>query len=334
MNSKTVLNKILTLLSLKSEANFTDAQDAEGSIFQSPNFDLGEDIVEVAEDGTTTPAADGIYTISFTSPEGEDITADVEVVDGKIHEISAAGEAEAEGETEAEPTEMADETIEEIPQQIQADPVNVPQTVKGIIAKGTLKAGKVDEKTVDHADYTHTTREDGKDLIDRLAEEEKTTDKTSDKTTTAPKGKVKKDAGQPAAPAKKANPLFDDQSEGADSEDEGQEMSDEKTVNDGAATKTADTEGGDLIDRIETLQARLDEMSKVIAKWEAMNPPVDSEVTDEEAGVKMSAEDEELPKLDGAPIDSKPNFNFSENKKNYGKKATDSQSSFLAKLYK
>jgi hypothetical protein len=311
MNSKTVLNKILTLLSLKSEANFTDAQDAEGSIFQSPNFDLGEDIVEVAEDGTTTPAADGIYTISFTSPEGEDITADVEVVDGKIHEISAAGEAEAEGETEAEPTEMADETIEEIPQQIQADPVNVPQTVKGIIAKGTLKAGKVDEKTVDHADYTHTTIEDGKDLIDRLAEEEKT-----------------------KTPAKKANPLFDDQSEGADSEDDGQEMSDEKTVNDGAATKTADTEGGDLIDRIETLQARLDEMSKVIAKWEAMNPPVDSEVTDEEAGVKMSAEDEELPKLDGAPIDSKPNFNFSENKKNYGKKATDSQSSFLAKLYK
>jgi hypothetical protein len=311
MNSKTVLNKILTLLSLKSEANFTDAQDAEGSIFQSPNFDLGEDIVEVAEDGTTTPAADGIYTISFTSPEGEDITADVEVVDGKIHEISAAGEAEAEGETEAEPTEMADETTEEIPQQIQADPVNVPQTVKGIIAKGTLKAGKVDEKTVDHADYTHTTREDGKDLIDRLAEEEKT-----------------------KTPTKKANPLFDDQSEGADSEDDGQEMSDEKTVNDGAATKTADTEGGDLIDRIETLQARLDEMSKVIAKWEAMNPPVDSEVTDEEAGVKMSAEDEELPKLDGAPIDSKPNFNFSENKKNYGKKATDSQSSFLAKLYK
>jgi len=44
-------------------------------------------------------------------------------------------------------------------------------------------------------------------------------------------------------------------------------------------------------------------------------------------------EDEELPKLDGAPIEE--GFKFSaENRKNYGKKVMDSQSSFLSKLYK
>jgi hypothetical protein len=65
---------------------------------------------------------------------------------------------------------------------------------------------------------------------------------------------------------------------------------------------------------------------------EAMMPPVDEEVDEE---VAMAAEDEEeLPKLDGAPTDEALKFTSETNRKNYGKKSKDAQSSFLSKLYK
>ena len=44
--------------------------------------------------------------------------------------------------------------------------------------------------------------------------------------------------------------------------------------------------------------------------------------------------EEELPKLDGAPIEEAMKFSAQNNNKNYGKKVENSQSSFLSKLYK
>jgi hypothetical protein len=40
----------------------------------------------------------------------------------------------------------------------------------------------------------------------------------------------------------------------------------------------------------------------------------------------------ELPKLDGAPVETKMSIEL--NKKNYGKKSMNTQDSFLSKLYK
>ena len=75
---------------------------------------------------------------------------------------------------------------------------------------------------------------------------------------------------------------------------------------------------------------------KKMAKMEeAMMPPLSSEVVQEEEGIKMAeVDEEELPKLDGAPIED-PNaiLRFETNRKNYGKKLQDPQSSFLSKLY-
>ena len=88
-----------------------------------------------------------------------------------------------------------------------------------------------------------------------------------------------------------------------------------------------------MADVVEKLAYRIEEMEKKMAKMDAMFPPVDSEVTDEVEGIKMSSE-EELPKLDGAPLE--PTVRFSADtihKPHYGKKVGDSQSSFLAKLY-
>jgi hypothetical protein len=61
---------------------------------------------------------------------------------------------------------------------------------------------------------------------------------------------------------------------------------------------------------------------------------MDEEVVDKEADVKKEDDiDMELPKLDGAPVETKM-ASVELNKKNYGKKTMSNQASFLSKLYK
>jgi hypothetical protein len=87
--------------------------------------------------------------------------------------------------------------------------------------------------------------------------------------------------------------------------------------------------------KMEEMAYRIDEMEKKMKMMETMMPPVNSEVTEEIAGIKMAEiDEEELPKLDGAPIED-PNsiMKFETNRKNYGKKLQDPQSSFLSRLY-
>jgi flagellar biosynthesis GTPase FlhF len=86
--------------------------------------------------------------------------------------------------------------------------------------------------------------------------------------------------------------------------------------------------------KLEEMAYRIEEMEKKMMKMEeAMMPPVDQTVNEEVAMSSEPDEDEELPKLDGAPIEEGYKF-AAENRKNYGKKVVDSQSSFLSKLYK
>jgi hypothetical protein len=85
--------------------------------------------------------------------------------------------------------------------------------------------------------------------------------------------------------------------------------------------------------KLEEMAYRIEEMEKKMMKMEeAMMPPVDQTVDEE---VAMAAEDEEeLPKLDGAPTEEAMKLSTDLNRKNYGKKSKDAQSSFLSKLYK
>jgi hypothetical protein len=85
----------------------------------------------------------------------------------------------------------------------------------------------------------------------------------------------------------------------------------------------------DLGKMMQDMAYRIEEMEKKMMKMEeTMMPPVDEEV-DEEV-----MEEEELPKLDGAPIDEATKLSAELNRKNYGKKVATSQSAFLSKLYK
>ena len=246
MNSKTVLSKIMSLLNLEEQVSLTDARTADGTILQSPTFDLGEKVEVVSEDGTKTPAPDGEHQIELKDSEGNEVIIRVMTKDGIITE-------------RANVEEMEMVPVEEIPQ-ASGDllKVNETPTQKNSVESGTQKM----------AEQTDT-----------------------------------------------AEPITEDED---------------------APTKEMPTEEVDMGKMMDDMAYRIGEMEAKIAKMEeTMYPPVNSEVTEEVAGVKMSAdpdEEEELPKLDGAPIEEATRFS-NQNKNNYGKKVNDSQSNFLSKLY-
>jgi hypothetical protein len=84
---------------------------------------------------------------------------------------------------------------------------------------------------------------------------------------------------------------------------------------------------------MEKLQYRIEEMEKKMQQMEEMFPkPNEEEVSDvkkaETVSMASVKEEDELPKLDGAPIEEAPKV-----KGNFGKKTVSSQGTFLSKLY-
>lgn len=126
MNAKNVLNRIATLLSLDAkEVNFTDAKTKDGTILQSPTFDLNETLDVVDADGKKTPAPDGEYEIGLKDSEGKDVIIRVEAKDGKI--TSRENVEEANPEVADTAVDMADATSEvahALPNTTDEDPRN------------------------------------------------------------------------------------------------------------------------------------------------------------------------------------------------------------------
>ena len=89
----------------------------------------------------------------------------------------------------------------------------------------------------------------------------------------------------------------------------------------------------ELKDMVAKLAYRIEEMEKKM--MEMAEPKMDEEVVDKEAETKKEEDIAmELPKLDGAPVETKMSLVAETNRKNYGKKTLNSQDSFLSKLYK
>ena len=114
MNAKQVLSKIANMLNFADETPI-QAKTEDGTILQSSNFDVNDDVFEVGADGKTTPAKDGEYTITFTTPEGDESTQVIDIDGGKVAQISAPDEAKQmkEGTTEEETEEMEGETTDQ-----------------------------------------------------------------------------------------------------------------------------------------------------------------------------------------------------------------------------
>jgi hypothetical protein len=134
MNSKTVLQKIMTLLS-KEEVKFTYARLKDGTIVESPTFDVNEPLEVVSEDGTKIPAPDGEHELELKDSEGNETYIKVFTEGGIIKE--------------RENVELEDVKVEDTPQAGNADKENVMPEVPGQIASGTIKAAEVDEVSDD-----------------------------------------------------------------------------------------------------------------------------------------------------------------------------------------
>ena len=237
MNAKKVLNKIVEFLSA-NEVELTYAKLADGTIVESATFDVGEDLFVVSEDGTKTPAPDGMHDLMLKDTEGNETMLKVKSEAGKI--------------VERENVEMSDEKVKDIPQAGTYTKDDEVADVPGQIEKGTLEAAEETEEVMPITE--DATKEDEKEIEIELGK------------------------------------------------------------------------------KLEEMAYRIEEMEKKMMKMEeAMMPPVDETVTEE---VAMATEEEELPKLDGAPTEEAMKFSTDSNRKNYGKKVADSQSNFLSKLYK
>jgi hypothetical protein len=153
MNSKTVLGKILTLLSLnENEVNLTYAKLADGTIVESPTFDVGEPLEVVSEDGTKTPAPDGEHELSLRDESGNENLIKVITKDGKI--------------VERENVEMEDVKVKDIPQAGETDKANEVKDAAGSVKDGTMMAEETEEVETIPADDEAPMDEEGEKEVE------------------------------------------------------------------------------------------------------------------------------------------------------------------------
>lgn len=252
MNAKQVLNKIMTLLT-KDEVELTYAKLADGTIVESPTFDVGEPLEIVSEDGTKTPAPDGFHDLKLEGAEGEEVYIKVKSEGGKI--------------VERENVEMKAETAEvkDLPQTNVNEKAN---EVKDIESPASDSKGLKPSSMM--AEVTEETEADIPQVGD----------------------------GVPA-----------DIKEGEDTP---------MTM-------------GDMAKKMEEMSYRIEEMEKKIAKMAEISIEVEKE---EEEMPELPEMEEELAKLDGAPVETATKFSIEKSNNVFGKKSQNSQSAFLSKLYK
>lgn len=138
MNSKSVLNKIITLLSTEDkEVKLTFAELADGTVLESPTFDVGESVEVVAEDGSKSPAPNGEHELVLRDEEGNEERFKIFVEDGVIKERENVELEEETEEVEKLPeTEMTSETElsdeAEIKDEVDVDVVNLEEVSKKV----------------------------------------------------------------------------------------------------------------------------------------------------------------------------------------------------------
>jgi len=185
MNAKQVLDKVLAALSLvKDEVTFTDAKLADGTILQSPTFDLGENVEVVHEDGTKTPAPNGEHEVVLKDSEGNDVRIRVQTEDGKIVERSNV-EEEAPAKDEAVDMESIagdDISLPEAPNEIPTEPQDIPQTMESLSYRIEELEKLVKEHLIDKAPTadSQTEKTEPVSMAAVHGDEEETDDEDSD----------------------------------------------------------------------------------------------------------------------------------------------------------
>ena len=150
MNARQVLDKIVKTLSLsKEEVLFTYAKLADGTIVESPTFDVGEAVDVVTEDGKT-PAPDGEHELALRDSEGNEVLIKVMTKDGKITERENVELPASEEEKKVEEMEsiaggdMGDD--EEVSTEETANPIPEDEDMKSVIEKMAYRIEELEKK--------------------------------------------------------------------------------------------------------------------------------------------------------------------------------------------
>ena len=170
MNAKQVLNKIITLLN-KDEVKLTYARLKDGTIVESPTFDVGEQLEIVSEDGIKTPAPDGEHELSLKDSEGNEtlikvITKDgviaerenVELADEDAESVKVKDLPQADGAKAVEDIQMAEETDEVntlpstgdgLPADIEKEGPSIEIELKDMVAKLAYRIEEMEKKMME-----------------------------------------------------------------------------------------------------------------------------------------------------------------------------------------
>lgn len=158
MESNTVLGKIMTLLSVKptEEVKLTFAKLADGTILESPTFDVGESVEVISEDGTKTAAPDGEHELELTGAEGETVRFKIFTEGGIITERENV-ELEETGDEEKELSEETIKVDKDIPQALEKEEEELID-IEEPTEEAELEEGE-DEETVNLEDVAKKVEE-------------------------------------------------------------------------------------------------------------------------------------------------------------------------------
>jgi hypothetical protein len=151
MNSNTVLGKIMTLLSLqeeKKEDKLTVARLADGTLVESPTFDVGESVEVISEDGTKTPAPDGEHLLELKDESGNINRIKIFTEDGIIKERENVEiEAEEHDDKEEELADVSTDEVEKLPESGKVEEISEQVTLES--DEESKEEEMVDEEVVD-----------------------------------------------------------------------------------------------------------------------------------------------------------------------------------------
>jgi hypothetical protein len=146
MNATEVLKRIMTTLSLsKEEVLFTYAKLADGTILESPTFDVGESVDVVTEDGKS-PAPAGEHEVILRDSEGNDVRIKIMVdAEGKISERENVELPEGDVEMESiAGGDMGDD--EEVDTEETAEPISEDEDMKSMVTKLQYRIEELEKK--------------------------------------------------------------------------------------------------------------------------------------------------------------------------------------------
>lgn len=161
MNATQVLKKLITTLSLaKEEVRFTYAKLADGTILESPTFDIGETVEVVSEDGKS-PAPAGEHEIILRDSEGNDVMMKIEVdAEGKITEKEIADLVEEVEMESIAGDDMGDD--EEVDTEETAEPISEDEDMKSVVTKLQYRIEELEKKYKEMAEVKEEEISEGK----------------------------------------------------------------------------------------------------------------------------------------------------------------------------